>query len=230
MPPGASKAEPAAFPFWLLASGIVVILGSAALAVRLVWEMTALSWERGPQMVGFMLMHGPGVLLALCPAVLVIWLVVAIVVVLGALKRRRKPSRASLIAIGLSILLLGILHVPYDIWLRLFVDRWANGPHAGRFFIMAAARGDLPLVKTLVARGMPVDLQGDDNTALGAAAVGGQVEVIRYLLASGADVNALDRMGNSPLEDAIAEHRPEAAKLLAERGGKIIYRGEQQRQ
>ena len=166
----------------------------------------------------------------LFPAVLVIWLLVAIVVVLVALKRRRKLSRVSLIGIGLSIVLLGILHVPYGVWLRLFVDRWANGPDAGRFFTIAAATGDLPLVKTLVARGMPVDLRDDGKTALNAAAVGGRAEVIRFLLASGADVNALDRLGNSPLQNAISEHRPEAAKLLAEHGGKIIHNGEQQRQ
>jgi hypothetical protein len=47
-------------PQWLRISGVLVFMGSAILAARLIWEQTVWTWERGPQMVGFSLAHGPG--------------------------------------------------------------------------------------------------------------------------------------------------------------------------
>jgi Ankyrin repeats (3 copies) len=210
-------------------TGVVLLLGSAVLALRLVYEMTSLSWERGPQMVGFSLLHGSP-LLFLCPVLLIAWLIVAILVVLWTVRRRARPSNQSLIAIALSIAVLGILQLPYGFWLGLYVERWADGPHAGKFLSMAASTGDVALVKTLVERGKPVESRDPRQAALRAAAIAGRVDVIEYLLASGADVNALDHLGDSPLQNALAGQRTEAAQLLAEHGGKIIHFGEQRPQ
>jgi hypothetical protein len=56
----------------VLILGICAILGSAMLAGRLIWEMTLLTWERGPQMIGFTLAHGAGVLLFFAPVCLLL--------------------------------------------------------------------------------------------------------------------------------------------------------------
>jgi hypothetical protein len=46
--------------------GIPIVAAAWVLAARLVWEQTVWSWDRGPQRVGFSLMHsGLGVLLIL---------------------------------------------------------------------------------------------------------------------------------------------------------------------
>lgn len=47
--------------------------------------------------------------------------------------------------------------------------------------------------------------------------------MIEYLISKGADLNALDSDGRSPLDLAISETHAEAAKLIADHGGKRIW-------
>jgi hypothetical protein len=92
-PPDPKPSASSRFPLWLLGFGLFALLGSAALATRLIWEMTVWTWERGPQNVGFMLVHGSGGILLLFPFLLVLWLAVAIAYTLWRLLKRRGSSR-----------------------------------------------------------------------------------------------------------------------------------------
>src|SRR5450631_1182523 len=94
------------FPPWLLGIGLFALFGSGALAARLIWEMTVWTWESGPQMVGFKLIHGSGALLVLFPFLLISWLAVAAAYTLWRLLKRRPLSRFSLGAMALSVGLL----------------------------------------------------------------------------------------------------------------------------
>jgi ankyrin repeat protein len=62
------------------------------------------------------------------------------------------------------------------------------------------------------------------------AAVKGDLPILRYLVSKGADINILDRSGDSPLELASSSNRTEAAKFLTESGAKRIRGDESQRQ
>jgi hypothetical protein len=44
-------------PRWLRIMGWIALPGTLAFAVDLIWEQTLLTWQRGPQMVGFALTH-----------------------------------------------------------------------------------------------------------------------------------------------------------------------------
>jgi len=121
------------------------------------------------------------------------------------------------------------MSLPYGFWQRLFIDRLISGPKAAEFFVYAAALGDLATVKTFLAHGIPVDIRDGGKTALYGAAVGGKTEVLKYLIAAGADANATDSWGESPLAVAIAEKHQEAAAVLSEHGAKIIHGTEEQR-
>ena len=59
-------------------------------------------------------------------------------------------------------------------------------------FLDAAWDGNLEVVELFVQAGMPVDAATEDGgfTALYAAAAGGRLEMVRYLVGQGADVNA----------------------------------------
>ena len=61
------------------------------------------------------------------------------------------------------------------------------------------------------------------------AAVKGDLPILRYLVSMGADVNALDRSGDSPLELAASGNRTDAAKFLIENGAMRIRGDEAQR-
>jgi Ankyrin repeats (3 copies) len=218
------------FPGWLLGIGLVAVAGSGALAARLIWEQTVWTWERGPQNIGFSLVHGSGAMLVFFPFLLLLWLAVSAAYMFLRLLRRRRLSRVCVIAVTLSIFLLGLLSLPYGFWQRLFVARLASGPHAAQFVVYAAAVGDLATVKAFLARGIPVDVRDrDGKTGLYGAAVEGQTEVIKYLIAAGADVNAIDLSGDSPLEVANEMNREEAARYLSDHGARAIHGSEEQR-
>lgn len=205
--------------------------GTAGLAARFIWEMTALSWAQGPQMVGFALAHGHGPsFLLIFPPLLLVWLLIATLYLGWKFWKIRRISLLSLQAIISTVVLFVILSLPQGFWVRLFIERFASGPHAVNFMIHAAATGDLSTVKALLDHGILVDARDrEKKTALHGAAVEGDVAVIAFLIKQGADVNAVSLWGNSPLEDAISMDRTDAAKYLEAHGAIRIRGTEEQR-
>ena len=91
--------------------------------------------------------------------------------------------------------------------------------------IMASAlSGHLDLVKKLRARGAEID--GTGWTPLIYAATGGQDAVVAYLLAEGANMNAVSPNGTSALMMAVREGKGSTVKLLIARGANVNQRNE----
>ncbi|MBF0386862.1 MAG: ankyrin repeat domain-containing protein [Candidatus Omnitrophica bacterium] len=85
----------------------------------------------------------------------------------------------------------------------------------------AAQDGDLNKCKELIEQGFSVNQFNDmAKTPLHYAAEKEQPEVVKLLIASGADVNAHDvsRIGNTPLREVAATCSYEMAKLLIDLG------------
>jgi len=228
-----SSAVPAAHVrWWLLALGVVPLIGTALLAGRLIWEQTVWTWERGPQMVGFSLVHGSGAVLLLAPFLLAIWMAVSLVLVVIDLLKKKRTDTTTWAAFGLAVLVVGLLFVPSGVWQRLFVRQMASSPRAGDLLVYAAYNRDLRTVKAMLAHG--VSIRATDHsewrTALHAAATAGDLRTIQFLVSSGADVNALDRSGDSPAELAASRGHQECATFLQEHGGKKIRGDEAQHQ
>ena len=79
-----------------------------------------------------------------------------------------------------------------------------HGLSAGIQMCAAAAEGDLAQIKRLLLNGVSARaMDYDRRTALHLAACHGSLEMTNYLIDARADVQAKDRMGNSPLDDAI---------------------------
>jgi hypothetical protein len=145
---GAQSHTPAdRFPLWLDISGVVVFVGSAILEARVIWEQTVWTWEQGPQMVGFSLVHGPGAVLIVFPLLLVIWTVAAIVLTVRGRIRKCRIAPARWAVVGLAILLLLVGELPDGFWQRAFSSRMAASPRAGDLLLYAAYRGDLGTVR-----------------------------------------------------------------------------------
>jgi hypothetical protein len=210
-------------------AGLLCVAPTALLSARLVWEQTALSVQDGPQMVGFSLAHSVfAVFLFFAPLAGALWAVTAIVIVIRT-RSWRQPVRLGLL--GTYSVLVLLMLVPYGYWQRLLVTTHAHGPYAGEYVSYAAATGDLATVKAFLAEGVPVDVRNehDGATPLHGAAVEGQTAVIKYLLSKGANVNALNAYGDSPVQNAISMNHPEAVALLEAHGGKDIRGSDQQR-
>ncbi len=101
--------------------------------------------------------------------------------------------------------------------------------------LLAAYRADLPYLKALVELGAdPKRANADGSTPLMAAAGLGTfapteeagtedeaLETVAWLLAAGADVDAADRNGETPMHGAAYKSLPRMVRFLAERGAKV---------
>ncbi|OPZ86229.1 MAG: Phosphocholine transferase AnkX [bacterium ADurb.Bin429] len=87
----------------------------------------------------------------------------------------------------------------------------------------AATFGDLAMVKTLVAYGANPRLPSSQakGTPLDAAVWAGKLDIARYFLDQGADVNARAADGRTPLFSAVLGRRAEILALLLEKGATV---------
>lgn len=95
---------------------------------------------------------------------------------------------------------------------------------AGAAEIHAAAQaGDLARVRELAGANRSQLTAVDENgaTPLHLAAAGGHLELVRWLLESGAPPDATDGGGNTPLQGATLAGRLEVARLLLDRGAAL---------
>src|SRR5579875_2113798 len=221
---------PKSLPTQLFFLGAVATLGSAVLVVRLIWEMTALTWRDGPQMVGYSLAHGYGAILFFFPLALVICLLISLGLISFWKIKRRSIARRTWISVAAAALTLAILAIPPTFWDTLFVGKLARSPHAAEFLVYAAATGESAVVHGLVTRGVPINaIDREGETALHTAAATGQTQMVSYLLKRGAPIDMLDLYGDSPLERASASHQTAVVQLLSARGAKDIKGTPEQR-
>jgi len=156
----------------------LAVVPPAILSARLVWENTALSWERGPQMVGFSLMHTVGIVLL--PAVLLslAWALSAVVVPLFNGKWRL----ANLLGALSIVAMVALAGMPYGFWVKAFASRIAAGPHAVEFLVHMSALGELSAVKALLDHGVPINESNRQGLrAIEAAENAKQAEVRAFL-------------------------------------------------
>lgn len=218
--------------WWLVGFGIIPLIGTALLAARLIWEETVWTWERGPQMVGFSLAHGSAGFLLLAPFLLIIWAAIALVLMVISLVKKRRIDTPTRVAFGLAVFLLALPSVPSGVWQRLFVRQMAASPYAGDLLVYAAYNRDFYTVKAMLSHGVSIGAtdHAEWRTVLHAAAAAGDLRTVKFLVSSGANVNALDRSGDSPAELAASGKHQECVTFLQEHGGERIRGDEAQHQ
>jgi len=217
-----SEAARTKMPLTLLVLSVFTIIANATLAARLVWEQTALTWRDGPQMVGFALVHGRWFPIVRSPVLIVGTVIWGMVEVMRAILGRRRPSSGVLASLAACVTIGALILTPYGFWQRVFVQRLTEGPYVGEFVTEAAALGDRRTLEAFLAHGAPVDVAGPYGTALHAAAVGNQPDMVEYLIARGASLNSINPYGDSPLENALSSNSHEAAQRLQAHGAQRI--------
>ncbi len=99
--------------------------------------------------------------------------------------------------------------------------------------LLMGAGGNLAQVKVLIAHGEKVDARNAENgrTALIGASERGSVDVIRFLIQAGADVNAHDKRGDTSLmranwRGALDRDNADVIRLLIEHGARVDVQNE----
>jgi ankyrin repeat protein len=87
-----------------------------------------------------------------------------------------------------------------------------------RYFAQAAVDGNLRRLQLLHFAGANVNARGNCCMPLYLAAGQGRLEVVRYLLDEGADVNAREQFGDTALTEAVFNDQLAAVKELLFRG------------
>jgi hypothetical protein len=218
-------------PVLVLALGAFLILATAILAIRLIWEMTWLTWKLGPQMIGFSLAHGSGAILFAAPVALFIWLILCLCIVGFWKVKKAGVQRRTWMFMGAAAIVLGTLAIPSSFWDRLFVAKLARSSHSTAFLIEAAGLDEPRVLKALLQRGISInaaDHSGD--TALHVAAAQGNASIVSYLINHGAEINAVNLYGDSPLQRAIENHQDQTIQILSAKGAKIIKGDDAQRE
>ena len=217
--------------FVLVLFGWVAILFAAILAQRLLWEETSLTIQQGPQMLGFALAHSSEAILFLGPIVLSLWILVAIVVLIVCLWRKRRLSRWYWLTLGGAIAMIGFLSIPPVFWQWSLIGSFARSLHAADLMVYDAADGDLRTVRGYLEHGVPLTATNYAGvTAAFAAAAGGSLPVVEMLASRGANLNVTNLYGDSPLDAAMENKHADVAAFLKARGATQIHGTPEQRE
>jgi ankyrin repeat protein len=202
-----------------VAVGYVGLAMYVPFAMRILYEETFLTWQRGPQMIGFSMAHlFPQLLIAglLGFAVGAIWWLVSLVLALRRKRRTQRSMRIALIAWPAFIAFVAVSSVLAN---EATIRHAATTSHGPTYLIAAAATGDLRHVKYLLAHGLNVNTVAEHGTTPLAAAVnGGQLDMARYLISVGADVNARGPLGETPIFGPAEDGRRDLVDLLLAHG------------
>lgn len=90
-----------------------------------------------------------------------------------------------------------------------------------RYFSQATADGSLSRMRLLHFAGANINSRGDGYMPLSIAAGEGRSDVVRYLLAEGADVNARERLGETALTEAAYYGHANLVKELLSHGADV---------
>lgn len=181
------------YPKLLRLTGCVALPGTLLLVVGSVYQQTYLTWKHGPREVWF-----AGAQLAGHGSILLAWLFVfvllahlgvatALFLIVFHLVCGYALPRSGWLPVAACFVCLALLYTPYSFWRFALVKTVGPGDLGPQQLAFAAGRGELRIVKALLARSRPIDTAGYSPT-LNAACSHNRMEVARYLVSSGADL------------------------------------------
>jgi Ankyrin repeats (3 copies) len=207
------------FPAGLAWFGVPAIVVVWLQAVLIVLERTVWAWERGAEVVVSSPVHS-GVRVLLAAGVFLLALLWPIVVLLVAAVRRNNGGKKVITMLVVYAVGGALALTPYSFWQRVFAGKFTS-LHAVELMSDAAGRGDLRTVRAFLDIGTPVNSRVALDTALHVAAWHSKLDVMRYLVSRGADVNAPGRGGSTALHLAAFHANLEVMQYLISCGADV---------
>jgi hypothetical protein len=196
-------------------TGAAFTVFCAVFTGRMLFEETVLTWNQGPQMLGFSLAHGSGAILFLAPILLSLWIVLFGAALVRWWWKKVRPSTSTL-CVGLAaVIVIGVLSIPSNFWIWLDPSPYARRGHGPELATYAAAQGQTQTVLALLNAGVEVNGRDhDEQTLAHVAAKTGNLRLLHVLRDRHADLNLLDGYKNSPVFYAQQGHHDAAVIYL----------------
>jgi hypothetical protein len=181
-------------PLPLRALGWLAFAGAFALALRLAYEQTVMTWLHGLQMVGFTLVHIYGGLfvLGLLAALGVhVWLFGFLALVIRRrLTRKNGPPVGAWAEFAVLAVAAALFYVPYGMWQLTSLELAGPGREAADQLTVAALQDQKYLVRAFLSEGVPIDAPGNyGKTPLNQACRAEKLAMARYLVSKGAKLD-----------------------------------------
>lgn len=199
-------------------TGLLCLAGTLPWATRIVWEMTWLTWNQGPQMLGFTMWHTfpqLAIVGTLCWLATALWCLTVIVL---RVSRRFKLASDDWVLVGANCLVLVCPTIPYGAWQSVTEMLLGTSPAAPYTLVSAASTGDLRSVAYLLRRGVSPDATDSQGcSALAVAAGSNTPEMVSLLIRHGANPNGWCK-GEAALHRAARSGNLASVKLLLAAG------------
>ena len=207
-PAGVPKYDGA--PRWIRVVVVAALPGTAAFALRLIYEQTVMTWREGEQMIGFALAHADIFLflpMLLSFVLAHVGLACVASVIFGRWLRRLPSPKWNWLPVAALLVCTGLVYVPYDVWMTTTIKLAGPGPHGTSFLMLAAADGRLPLAKVLIAKGVSPNTTAGGSTALEVACSSRNLDVAQFLLGQGSDISRAPGCANLALSHGSSPER-----------------------
>jgi ankyrin repeat protein len=154
------------------------------------------------------------------PIVVTLCCCTAILALLGCAKPKTPPSATEINQFLQAVVDGDVAEVKQFLSTRSNPELVGAKGHKGRTPLHeAAGRGNVEIMKMLLAKGAVIDSRNDtSSTPLHMAAASGQKAAAELLIAKGADIDAVDNVGATPLHYAATLGRADVAELLLAKG------------
>jgi len=144
--------------------------------------------------------------------------------------RKRPLTGGYWLTLGSALAMIGILSIPPVFFQWLLMGSFAKSPHAADLMVYDAREGDLRTVRAYLEHGVPLTATDHDgSTAAFAAAADGSLPMIEMLAGKGANLNATNLYGDSPLEAASERGNASVVSFLKDHGAVQIHGTPEQR-
>jgi hypothetical protein len=193
-------------------------IGAIIIPIRINYEATFMTWERGPQMIGFSFMHTYGACCMLAALLLAFFTLILAIDMTVRLFKKNNIAKKQITIFTISVLIIGLNFIPYKYAQSIMIYKYGLPKDVKGFFEQKAFEGDLDNMKLLLKKGFKTD-SSTFSKSLYMASDGGHINVIEFSLLNGANINwQAEDSKTTPLMIAGDRSQIETVKFLLGHG------------